>query len=436
MPVSRGTIRHSIAEDLGAIVRTTLQPSSCRKPSLQARRKAEDEVSHYFGVRNTIFFPFARTCFYALLRSFDFPKGSEVLMTPYNISPMVQIVKALGLRPVFIDINLEDLGPDYDQLATALARKPACFLLTYLFGYVPDSQRIAALCQLHGVTLVEDISQSIGARHSGQLVGTFGTAAIYSASITKYVDGYNGAFVLANDDSLADSLHRFTATLARPSRRRLRSIALRTFVWNLALRRLPFNCLTFPLLCGLRMISRSHFDTLLGPSIKENLDAPLPAYYFEDITSLQLQTISAKLGLLNELIERRKACAQRLMLAFRSIEANRRCASMLEAHEPTSAVYWQFLAHVGDTASAQNRLFAHGIETGITNLPNLADLCGIYLANAVRLKSSYIFMPLHDHLRVSDYERFWRVLCSEPCGVEAPQAQTAQATQASDCRHR
>ena len=75
-------------------------------------------------------------------------------------------------------------------------------LITYLFGYVPDMEFICKLCNKYNVPLVEDISQNIGSKYKGKLLGKFGFASFYSASLTKYVDGYNGAFILLNSKNL------------------------------------------------------------------------------------------------------------------------------------------------------------------------------------------------------------------------------------------
>lgn len=410
MPVSRGSVNHRISEDLIAFGKTLLQPSSCKKPDNQARKQAEIVVARHFGMENTIFFPYARTCFHAILKGLEIGSGSEVLMTPFNISPMVHIVNQLGYKPIFIDINLQDFGPDYNSLDEALARKPACFLLTYLFGYIPNAELIAKLCTRYDVPLIEDISQSIGASLTGKMLGSFGRAAIYSASLTKYVDGYNGGFVLTNDAVLASSLQNFADTLTPPSPKRLRGIVLKTTIWNIALSRHVFNAFTYPLLVMLRTISRNTFDKLLGPSIKVNLDAPLPAYYFEDITSLQLKTIIKKLSSLDSLIHQRRSYAEKLLTAFKNNIKSELAISLPSINHADLPTYWQFVVEVGNTRIAQHLLFQNGIETGITNLPDLAELSGIEFRNAKQLKAKFIFIPLHRHLHTSDYARFYKCL--------------------------
>lgn len=411
MPTSRGSIHHAIRSDCAALVSSFVKSQSCAPPSSLIREHAETFIATFFGAKHSVLFPYARTSFYAILKSLELAPGTEVLMTPFNISPMLHIVYELGLRPRFIDINLSDFGPDYDALEAALSAKPGCFLLTYLFGFIPDIRRIASLCHQYQVFLVEDISQGVGGTFDNRYLGTFGDAAIFSASITKYVDGYNGAFVLTSNDKLCMRLKAFVAGLSNPRPKRIRSIIQKTLLWNIALSRHVFNCFTYPLLFILKSISRTTFDAVLGPSIQADFTEALPDYYFEDIASIQVGSIVSYVRKLNTLISCRRYYASRLIHALSSLNSS----SSPRVSLPTSlsiesSTYWQFLVFVGNTKEAQSKLFKAGVETGITNLPNLAELCGVSLVNAKTLKDECIFIPLHAHLRSSDYKSIIKLL--------------------------
>ena len=185
-------------------------------------------ISNYFNVRHAIVFPYARTSLYYILKGLRLKKESQVLMTPFNIYPMVDVIRSLGLKACFIDINLEDYGPDYEQLEEALKRKPCCFVLTHLFGYIPNMELICNLCAKYEIPLIEDISQAIGAQYKGSYLGTFGIASMYSASLGKFVDGYNGSFVLTNCNQLNGELLEYSLNMASVSKQRIRRIVQRT----------------------------------------------------------------------------------------------------------------------------------------------------------------------------------------------------------------
>ena len=94
MAIPRTIVNHPIWFDVRNWFRT-FRLGSITPAEAEARvRDFEESFSEYYGVRNTIAFPFARTALYASLKSQGFEKGSEVLMPPITIKPMMDVVIA------------------------------------------------------------------------------------------------------------------------------------------------------------------------------------------------------------------------------------------------------------------------------------------------------------------------------------------------------
>lgn len=413
MRISRGSINHTLSEDLTTFLASVLKPSSCAtRAASEQRLLLESDLKSYFSISNAVAFPYARTGVYAALKALNLAAGSEVLLTPVTIGPMYEVIISLGLKPVFVDIELKTFGPDLNDLAEKLKNSPPVFLLTYLFGYVPDMNAIMAACNAAGTRVIEDFSHNIGTTFNGRPVGTFGIAGVYSASLLKFVDGYNGAFVLTNDAQMAESLHLQEAELTDPDPRRIQGLIRRTFIWNTALNRFVFAAGTFPLLATLRKLSPRTFESLLGPSIRLNLTRnELPAYYFEDISDLQCRTISANLARLPRLLAQRRACAQTALESLCEVQGTAHCHPSTESDSQSQQHgYWQLLLAVRDLQKARDTLFRIGVETGGTNLMDLAYATGNSLKNARALKERHIFVPLHQHLTREHYLRIFREL--------------------------
>jgi dTDP-4-amino-4,6-dideoxygalactose transaminase len=411
--VSRGSVRHSLGEDLGAFATTIFRPAR-----LAARATAVERAELAFAVRRrfdssfVVGFPYARTGVHAVLEAMRLPEGSEVLLTPITIGPMLEVILALGLKPVFVDIELKTFGPDPIDLARKLEHRPAAFLLTYLFGYVPDVKAIMSACAASGTRVIEDISHNIGATFAGRPLGTYGVAGVHSASLLKYVDGYNGAFVVTDDTAIADSLAAAASRLTPPSPRRIRGCIKRTLFWNLALNRYVFNLGTYPALACLKAVSPATFEKLLGPAIALHLEtAKLPDYYFEDIAGYQIHTIIRQLDRLGAVLTSRRDCALLARQAWLDVTGGQSVGcSATEETRLAAPTFWQFVVAVEDVARSRNVLFRRGVETGTTNLMDLAQASGISLPNTRALKERHIFVPLHRHLRQRDYANMFSAL--------------------------
>jgi dTDP-4-amino-4,6-dideoxygalactose transaminase len=404
MPISRGSIRHSITEDIGNTLRSILCPGRLARRATAAQRSGlSGKIRKKFGYENVLLFPYARTAFHAILKSLKIPKNSEILLTPITIGPMLEVITALGHKPVFVDIELETFCVDLNDLKSKLESKPACFLLTYLFGYVPDIESIAGICRDAGIPLIEDISHNIGSRYNGMPLGSFGTAAIYSASLLKYVDGYNGAFVATDDKLLAERLEVEVSELRDPDPQRIAKIIRTTLVWNICLRRIPFALFVYPLLWLIKKFNRKKFEEILGARIKFLPQKRLPEYYFEDISSIQCETISSQLDKLDKIITSRNQNARMVAETGQRIMGATVAPILIESDGSRLHTFWQFVVPVNDLTGARDALFQQGVETGATNLMNLASLVGADLPRARRLKENFIFVPIHGWITNKKY---------------------------------
>jgi perosamine synthetase len=421
MPISRGSIKHSICEDFSNLVKVYSRPALTTRASEETKQRLTGELGSRFSVPHVDLFPYARTAFYSALVALDLPKGSKVLMTPITIGPMLEIVINLGFEPIFVDIELATFGPDLDDLKAKLQEGPSCFLLTYLFGYVPDVGKIVEMCDSANCTLMEDISHNIGSEYSGKRLGTFGAVGIYSASLLKYVDGYNGAFSLTSSVDLAERMKQQVNRLTDPNPRRIREGVRRTFIWNLALSRYFFSFVTYPLLWCLKLVSPKSFERLLGPSIKLAKHRALPDFWFEDIAEIQCETISLHLEGLETLLKSRRETANQVNMAVAEYRGKQGFHDEPMAVRNTNLqnTFWQYVTRVNDVDKSRNCLFRSGVETGTTNLMDIANSYGIELVNATALKKQHIFIPLHSHLMSRDYLKVIKTLslCERDSGV-------------------
>ena len=405
MLISRGSIHHSITSDLTALLVSIFSRRECSSVEKIVNDRTTEHIKQFFGQSSAVLYPFARTGWYAILMALNLPPGSVILMTPFNIYPYLDIIHSFGYRVVFVDIQFGSFGPVLPDLKSKLAQSPGCFLLTYLFGCVPDVDKITDLCQYYNVPLIEDISQVIGAKYKSRLLGTFGSAAIYSASLTKYIDSYNGGFVVTSDASLEQCLLEFASTLSAPQSSRVQMIILKTLIWNICLNLCVFSIFTYPLLWLLKACSPRVFNSILGPSIKPAKAKGLPSFYFESISNIQAKNITRYLRQLPFLIAQRTALANKVQSIHKSY-----CTSWSDQHSGCNNVYWQYICPVVDVEEARKVLFGVGVETGSTNLPLLSSLEGLSLVNADILKSTQLFIPLHPSISDDNYHRIFRTL--------------------------
>jgi CDP-6-deoxy-D-xylo-4-hexulose-3-dehydrase len=107
----------------------------------------------------------------------------------------------LGLESILCDCNLTDLSCDLDHLEEIFKNEfPSTFILVSVLGLVPDMDRIVELCKKYDVLLLEDVCESMGSKHKGKYLGTFGLASFFSMYFGHHLSTIEGGFINTDDE--------------------------------------------------------------------------------------------------------------------------------------------------------------------------------------------------------------------------------------------
>jgi aminotransferase EvaB len=144
------------------------------------------------------------------LRSVGVVSGASVLTAGNAGFYSSSAILSIGASPTYVDVNPQTTSPDANSVRLALATDDgiAAVVITHLYGRVADEiEAIATMCREHGVPLVEDCSQSHGARSGGVSAGAFGDVAAFSFYPTKNLGALgDGGAVFTTSDRIAGRL--------------------------------------------------------------------------------------------------------------------------------------------------------------------------------------------------------------------------------------
>ncbi len=105
------------------------------------------------------FFLTGRFALYHLLKSLNLKKGSEVIIPAFTCEAVVLPILALGLKPVFVDIEKNTFSIDYDNLKSHISKKTSCLLIQHTFGFRPSNQeKIIKLALKYNLAVIEDLA--------------------------------------------------------------------------------------------------------------------------------------------------------------------------------------------------------------------------------------------------------------------------------------
>ncbi|HJD82776.1 DegT/DnrJ/EryC1/StrS family aminotransferase [Kitasatospora aureofaciens] len=139
-----------------------------------------------------------------ILRTVDV-RGRDVVVPAVTFYATAGAVVHAGGRPVFADVDPATLALSPETLAAALTPETAAVVLVHIGGLVtPEVDALRALCDQHGVPLVEDAAHAHGSSHDGRAAGTFGLAGAFSFYPTKVTTSGEGGMVLTESPELRD----------------------------------------------------------------------------------------------------------------------------------------------------------------------------------------------------------------------------------------
>lgn len=204
----------------------------------------ETRAAAFLGTRHAVAMPQARVGIYLTLRALIQP-GQSVVLSPYTIHDVINMVICAGGRPVFADISRETCGVDHRAIEAALDETAGAVMVTHLHGVDCGIEAIADLCRRRGVPLIEDTAQALGGAVGGRRLGSFGRAGIFSFGMAKNVNSFYGGLVATDDDALRDRLKAELADAPYQARELLLKRVVLCLVGDILTWRPIFDAFTF-----------------------------------------------------------------------------------------------------------------------------------------------------------------------------------------------
>jgi perosamine synthetase len=129
--------------------------------------------------------------------------GRDVIVPANTFYATAAAVISAGARPVFADIDKDTFALNPRTLSAALTQNTAAVVLVHIAGLItPHGDDLRRLCQINGVTLVEDAAHAHGSTFDGRYAGSFGAAAAFSFYPTKLVTSGEGGMIVTRSEGL------------------------------------------------------------------------------------------------------------------------------------------------------------------------------------------------------------------------------------------
>jgi UDP-2-acetamido-2-deoxy-ribo-hexuluronate aminotransferase len=196
-------------ESIGTEIRAAIDAVLTRQqfvlgPECQA---LEAEIAQVCGISHGVGVASGTEALELTLHACGVSAGDEVIVPAFTFIATGSAVSALGARPVFADIEPATYNLDPEQLENLITPRTRAIVVVHLFGLAADMDPILAIAAKHGIPVIEDNAQSLGATYQGRKTGSMGRAGCLSFYPSKNLGAYGDAgMIVTNDDKLATRL--------------------------------------------------------------------------------------------------------------------------------------------------------------------------------------------------------------------------------------
>jgi len=163
----------------------------------------EEKAAKYVGAKHCVALNSGTDALMMGLWALSIGKGDEVITTPVSFIATTGSIAHVGATPVYADVR-DDQNIDPAEIEKKITARTKAIMPVHWTGRLADMNAIMDVAKRHGLIVVEDAAQTMGAYYHGKHGGTFGNVGAFSAHPLKNLNALgDGGFMVTNDDEVA-----------------------------------------------------------------------------------------------------------------------------------------------------------------------------------------------------------------------------------------
>ncbi len=168
--------------------------------------KLQAELEKYLSVPHVTLYTNGHLALEHVIESMNFPKGSEVITTPFTFASTTHAIARNGLVPVFCDVNKEDYTIDVLKIEKLITDKTVAIVPVHVYGNLCNVEEISKIAEKYSLKVIYDAAHAFGVTYNGVSTACMGDASMFSFHATKVFNTIEGGAVCYSDDSLEQVL--------------------------------------------------------------------------------------------------------------------------------------------------------------------------------------------------------------------------------------
>lgn len=335
-------------------------------PSESSEETFRGAMSAFLGRTNVVPIGRARAGLYLLAKFAIDEHRRRVIMSPYTIPDVVNMVKFAGGEPVFVDFLPKSTNVDIGHLESLIDTRTACVMLTHYHVCQNRILEIAEMCRSAGIKLFDDCAISLGATIGGEHVGTLTDGSMFSFSGFKILNYFWGGTVTVRDEELFEAINAEVADWHRLKMTQYRKQAVKILQYAVGT-----SPMLFPLVFYLRraLLSGQKLEDILPLSRLETVSLD------ETIRSRPAMAVfdewNRKIGDIAKIVEHRRSIAAVYDCYFRDISVSAESSEVIRSG--SAFVNYPIVVGYERRDRVYHDILNRGFDVGSSLYPNVHE---------------------------------------------------------------
>lgn len=173
----------------------------------EKHNRLQNELEKYLGCKHVILYTNGHLALENVIAAMQFPRGGEVITTPFTFASTTHAIVRNGLVPVFCDVNIDDYTIDVNRIEELITEKTVAIVPVHVYGNMCDVDRISEIARKHNLKVIYDAAHAFGVKYKGVSSSNFGDASMFSFHATKVFNTIEGGAICFQDDSLVSTMN-------------------------------------------------------------------------------------------------------------------------------------------------------------------------------------------------------------------------------------
>jgi perosamine synthetase len=197
IPLSAPDITEAEIEAVVAVLRTSRLSLGPVTEQFEAQVAASVSLPHAIAVSS------GTAGLHLCIRALGIGEGDEVIVPSFTFIAAANALRYERALPVFVDIEASTLNIDPQRIEEAITPRTRAIMAVHTFGFPAEMSAILEIAARHGLVVIEDACEAIGAEYLGRKVGGIGQAGVFAFYPNKQITTGEGGMVVTADETLA-----------------------------------------------------------------------------------------------------------------------------------------------------------------------------------------------------------------------------------------